>query len=76
MEERSLKAQWQIWDILQGASSLGVKFTRKILAWYDKQFPSLDTYFVKRGRIPLFNLNEPGEKSVNLTILGIFVNRP
>ena len=31
-----LKAQWQIWDILQGASSLGVKFTRKILAWYDK----------------------------------------
>ena len=30
-----LKAQWQIWDTLQGASSLGVKFTRKILAWYD-----------------------------------------
>ena len=31
-----LKEQWQILDILQGASSLGVKFTRKILAWYDK----------------------------------------
>ena len=32
---RSLKAQRQIWDILQGVSSLGVKFTRKNLAWYD-----------------------------------------
>ena len=31
----TLKAQ-QIWDILQGASSLGVKFTRKILSWYGK----------------------------------------
>ena len=31
-----LKAQLQIWDILQGVGSLGVKFTRKILAWYDK----------------------------------------
>ena len=31
----TLKVQ-QIWDILQGVSSLGVKFTRKILAWYDK----------------------------------------
>ena len=30
----SLKWQWQIWDILQGVSSLGVEFTRKILAWY------------------------------------------
>ena len=30
-----LKAQWQLWDILQGANSVGVKFTRKILAWYD-----------------------------------------
>ena len=33
-------------------------------------------YFVKRGRIPLFNLNELGEKLVNLTILGKFVNKP
>ena len=33
---RKLKAQWQIGDILQGAGSLGVKFARKILAWYDK----------------------------------------
>ena len=32
----SLKAQGQIWDILQGASSLGVKFPRNILAWYDE----------------------------------------
>ena len=32
----NLKAQWQIWDILQGASSLGVKFKRKILAWYNE----------------------------------------
>ena len=32
----SLKAQWQILDIWQGASSLGVKFTKKSLAWYDK----------------------------------------
>ena len=30
------KVQQQVWDILQGASSLGVKFTRNILAWYDK----------------------------------------
>ena len=35
-----LKAQWQKWDICQGVSSLGVKFTRKILAWYDKLFSS------------------------------------
>ena len=35
-----LKAQRQMWQILQGASSWGVKFTRKVLAWYDKQFPS------------------------------------
>ena len=33
-------------------------------------------YFVKRGRIPLFSLNELGEKSANLTILGKFVNKP
>ena len=32
---RVLKAQRQIWGILQGASSLGVKFTRKILGLYD-----------------------------------------
>ena len=31
----SLKLQRQIWDILQGVRSLGVKFTRNILAWYD-----------------------------------------
>ena len=30
-----LKAQRQIQDNLQGESSLGVKFTRNILAWYD-----------------------------------------
>ena len=36
----SLKAQWQVWDILQGASSLRVKFKRQILVWYDKLFPS------------------------------------
>ena len=30
-------------------------------------------YFLKRGRIPLFSLNELGEK---LTILGKFVNKP
>ena len=32
----SLKAQWQILDIWRGASSLGVKFTKIFLAWYDK----------------------------------------
>ena len=31
-----LKVQRQIWDISQGVSSLTVRFTRKILAWYDK----------------------------------------
>ena len=36
----SLKAQRQMWNILQGVSSLGAKLTRKILAWYDRQFPS------------------------------------
>ena len=71
-----LKAQWQKWDILQGASSLGVKFQRKVLAWYDKLFPSYDTYFVKRFGIPLFSLNELGEKLINLTIVGKFVNKP
>ena len=35
-----LKAQWRMWDIMQGASSLGVKFKRKISAWYDELFPS------------------------------------
>ena len=34
--ECGLKAQWQILDILQQVSSLGVKFIRKILTWYDK----------------------------------------
>ena len=33
-------------------------------------------FFVKRGRIPRFSLNELGKKSVNLTILGEFVNKP
>ena len=76
LKEWTLKAQWQIWDFLQGANSLGVNFKRKILAWYDKLFASYNTYFVKRGRVPLFSLNELGEKSVNLTILGKFVNKP
>ena len=58
-----LKVQRQIWDILHGVSSLEVQFTRKILAGYDKQFSSQDTYLVKRGRIPLLSLNDPGEKS-------------
>ena len=71
-----LKVQRQKWDILQGASSLGVKFRRKILTWYDKLFPSYDTYFVKRVGIPLFSLNELGEKSTSLAIVGKFVNKP
>ena len=33
-------------------------------------------FFVKRCRIPLFSLNELREKSLNLTILGKFVNKP
>ena len=32
----SFKVQRQLWDILQGVSSLGVKFTTKILDWFDK----------------------------------------
>ena len=32
----TLKAQGQIWNILQGVSSQGVQFTRKFLAWYDE----------------------------------------
>ena len=32
----SLKVQWQVWVILKGVSSLGVKFTRNLLARYDK----------------------------------------
>ena len=32
----TLKLQRQIWDILHGVSSIGILFTRKILAWYDK----------------------------------------
>ena len=31
---------------------------------------------LSRGRIPLFSLNELGEKFVNLTILDKFVNKP
>ena len=34
------KAQRRIWGILQGVSSLGVNFTRKMLAWYDKLLSS------------------------------------
>ena len=31
------KVQWQIWDILQGLSSIGKKnLARKVLGWYDK----------------------------------------
>ena len=71
-----LKAQRQIRDILQGVSSLGVQFTRKILASYDKQFSSQDKYFVKKGRIPLLSLNELGEKSRATIILGKFVKKP
>ena len=33
-------------------------------------------FFVKRGRILVFSLNELGEKSVNLASLGKFVNKP
>ena len=36
IHKRALKAPRHIWDILQGVSSLGVQFTRKILAWYDQ----------------------------------------
>ena len=32
----TLKSQRQIWDILQGISSLEVEVTRNFLAWYDK----------------------------------------
>ena len=32
----SLKLQQQIWDILQGVSSLGFQVTQNILPWYDK----------------------------------------
>ena len=63
-------------DILQGVSSLGVQFTRKILPSYDKQFLSQDTFFVKRGRIPLLSLNKFGEMSQATIILGKFVNKP
>ena len=35
-----LQTQRQIRDILQGVSSLGVQFTRKFLALYEKQFSS------------------------------------
>ena len=37
---------------------------------------SYDTYFVKRGNIPLLSLNELGEKSHATIILGEFVNKP
>ena len=33
-------------------------------------------YFVRRGRIPLLNLNELGEKSRVTIIVGRFVNKP
>ena len=41
-----------------------------------KQFSSLDTYFVKGGRIPPFYLNELEEKSEATIILGKFVKKP
>ena len=56
-----LKAQWQIWDILQGVSSLGVYLTRK--------------NFVRRGGIPLLSLNKFEEESQGIIILGKFVNK-
>ena len=49
---------------------------KKNFAWYEKQFSSLDTYFVKGGRIPPFYLNELEEKSEATIILGKFVNKP
>ena len=73
---RYLKAQWQMWDILLGVSSLGVKFIIKILACYDKKFSRQDRHFAKRDRMPLLSLNELGQKSVNLTILGKSVKKP
>ena len=39
-------------------------------------FLSYDTYFVKRGRIPLPSFNELGEKSQATIILGKYVNKP
>ena len=33
-------------------------------------------YFVRRGRIPLLNLNELGEKLQATVIVGKFVNKP
>ena len=38
LESLVLKSQWQIWDVLQGVSYLGVSFTREICAWYDSSF--------------------------------------
>ena len=55
------RSQRQIWDILQGVSSLEVQLTRKFLVRYD--------------RIPLFRLNELGEKLQATIILGKFVNK-
>ena len=39
-------------------------------------FLSYDTYFVKRGRIPVLSLNELGEKLQATIILGQFVSKP
>ena len=44
------------------------------LIW--QEFLSWDTYFVNRGRIPYFSLNELEEKSLATIIFGKFVNNP
>ena len=69
----SLKAQRQIRDILQGASSLGVKFTKKVVT---SSFRVRIRILLREVGNLLLVLNELGEKSVNLTILGTFVNKP
>ena len=43
--------------------------TRKILVWYDKQFSSYSTCFVKEAGIPSPSLNELEEKSQTTVIL-------
>ena len=40
---------------------------KKKLVWYDNQFLSYDTYFVKRGRVPLLSLNEQEETTIILS---------
>ena len=45
-----LNAQGKIWNILQGGTSLGFRFIRKMTALYERQFSSKNTYFVNRGK--------------------------